>query len=180
MNYEHENGFTLIEIIVAVSIFAIITLAIVDMMIIVMRTQETITRIQAVQDNARFSLELLTKELRTGTNYRADTLCASDGSEIHFMSTSGPRVYYLDPGISGKIYRATTDITDSDWCANGGHPRFNEFTGDQAFVERLVFMLQGQEPPSINDGQAMVTIILKVDPDLNLETTVVQRVRDTP
>ncbi|MBI4225175.1 MAG: prepilin-type N-terminal cleavage/methylation domain-containing protein [Candidatus Sungbacteria bacterium] len=180
-NTKHENGFTLIEIIVAVSIFALITLATVQIMLIVMRTQETITRIQAIQDNARFSLELITKEMRTGINYDANTpastICTNNGSEIHFLSTSGQRVYYLDPNGSGKIYRATSNVTAADQCINGANNQFNEFTGDQVFIERLAFILHGQNP-AITDGQAMATITMRVRPNLDLQTTIVQRVRD--
>lgn len=182
----NKSGFTLIEIIVAVSIFALITLATVQIMLIVMRTQETITRVQAIQDNARFSLELITKEMRTGIEYEANTpastICTNNGSEIHFLSTSGRRVYYLDPSGSGRIYRATSAVTAVDQCANGINSKFNGFTGDQVFIERLAFILRGQNPASASpsDGQAMATITMRIRPNLDLQTTIVQRVRDTP
>ncbi len=183
--FAHKSGagFTLIEIMVAVSLFAIITLATVQIMLIAIRIQKTTSRIQAIQDNARFSLELITKEMRTGINYEAGTpasaICASDGSEIHFLSTSGRRVYYLDPNGSGRIYRATGDITSADQCFGQGNSRFSEFTGDQVFVERLAFILRGQNPTA-GDGQAMATITMRARPNLNLQTTIVQRVRDAP
>jgi prepilin-type N-terminal cleavage/methylation domain-containing protein len=187
MNRTHNNqGFTLIEIIVAVSLFALIMLATVEIMLMVIRTQETITRIQAIQDNARFSLELITKEMRTGIEYEANTpastICTTNGSEIHFLSTSGRRVYYLDPGGSGRIYRAVSAVTAADQCANGVNSRFNGFTGDQVFVERLAFILRGQNAASVSpsDGQAMATITMRIRPNLDLQTTIVQRVRDTP
>lgn len=179
MEYKTQNsaGFTLIEIIVAVSIFGLITLATVQIMLIIMRTQETITRIQAIQDNARFSLELITKEMRTGTDYRTDTICAANGSEIHFLSTSGARVYYLDPNDSGKIYRATSEVTGPSQCAGGADNRFSEFTGNQVFVERFAFVLRGQNTAT-GDGQSMATITTHIRPNLDLQTTIVQRVRD--
>ncbi len=183
---ESSQGFTLIEIIVAVSIFALMTLATVEIMLMVMRIQKTITRIQAIQDNARFSLELITKEMRTGIEYEANTpastICTNNGSEIHFLSTSGRRVYYLDPGGSGRIYRAVSAVTATDQCAGGANSRFNGFTGDQVFIERLAFILQGQNAANINpsDGQAMATIVMRVRPNLDLQTTIVQRVRDMP
>lgn len=180
-------GFTLVEIMVAMSIFLLVMLATIDTMLIVIRTQETITRIQAIQDNARFSLELITKEMRTGIGYRTSApVCATSGSEIHFMSTSGRRVYYLDPAGSGKIYRYATatgpDITTPDQCFGQANNQFNEFTGSQVFVERFFFALRGQNPPSVppNDGQAMAVITMKVRPTLVLQTTIVQRVRDVP
>ncbi|MBI3442776.1 MAG: prepilin-type N-terminal cleavage/methylation domain-containing protein [Candidatus Sungbacteria bacterium] len=177
-----DGGFTLVEIMVAVGIFAFIMLATVGIMITVIHTQERIARTQATQDNARFSLELITKEMRTGVNYQVGAVCAADGSEIHFTGTSGKRVYYLDPNGSGKIYRATGDIIDADQCANATNSQFNEFTGDQVFVERLAFTLRGEKAPNAraSDGQAMAIITMKVRPDLNLQTTIVQRIRDMP
>lgn len=179
--HEYRQGFTLIEIIVAVSIFIIITLATVDMMIVVIRIQENITRSQAIQDNARFSMELITKEMRTGINYQTGSICATDGSEIHFDSTSGKRVYYVDPDGSGKIYRAVgINVVNAAQCGTGIGKAFNEFTSDQVFIERLKFTLRGEKPPdaSPSDGQAMAIITMKVSPDLNLQTTIVQRIRD--
>ena len=178
-------GFTLIEITVTMSIFVSITLAAVDVMITTLRTQATITRLQALQDNTRFSMELLTKELRTGANYRNANVCTPLGSssEIHFISTSGRRTYYLDPSGSGIVYRAEgQEVTTQDQCANGPHSKFTEFMGDQVFVERLSFFLRGQEPPgpSASDGQAMVTITMALRSGFTLETSVTQRFRDLP
>ena len=108
-------------------------------------------------------------------------ICTSNGSEIDFLSTSGRRVYYLDPSGSGRIYRATSAVTATDQCANGVNSRFNGFTGDQVFVERLAFILRGQNPASDpSDGQAVATITMRIRPNLDLQTTIVQRVRDTP
>ena len=81
-----RGGFTLIEIMVAISIFMIIMLATVDIMIIVLRTQQAVNRIQALQDNARFSLELITKEMRTAVGYDVPTfpICAAIAGVIGF------------------------------------------------------------------------------------------------
>lgn len=172
-----QKGFTLVEVMVAVAVFAIIMLATVDIMLIVLRSQEETTRIQAIQDNARFSLELITKEMRTGSRYQIGKVCTTDGSEIHFIGNSGQdRVYYLDPNGSGRIYRAISAITNLSQCRGRENDQFNELTGDQTLVERLQFYLYGEQ--IAGDGQAMAIITLKIRPDLNVETAIVQRVRD--
>ena len=60
------TGFTLIEMAVATGIFAILVVSAISIMISVTKAQTKIQRVQTAIDNVRFSLELITKEMRVG------------------------------------------------------------------------------------------------------------------
>lgn len=183
-------GFTLVEALVAMSIFTIILLSTVDMMLIVIKAQDTTSRIQAITDNARASLELITKEMRTGIGYQMNHICTPPSlpGEIHFESTSGKRVYYFDP-VTHAIYRAINiDITSPAQCfdalATGPQP-FQPFTSPEVVVETFAFQLYGAAPGS-SDGQPVVAITMKIKPSgalgapVSVQTSVTRRVRDLP
>lgn len=172
-------GFTLLEMIVSTGIFSIIVIASIGIMLSVTKAQLRTANLQAIQDNIRFSTELLTKEMRTGQKYQLTTACTPTvGEEISFDATSGPRVYYLDDAKKAlmRIKGAPTPT-----CDNAA-----QLTGEDITVETFLVQLRGQIVGA-NDGQPMATLALKIsatDPVsgnktiMNLQTTVVQRIRD--
>lgn len=174
-----RTGFTLLEMIVSIGIFSISIIASINIMIGVSNAQIKSADLQAIQDNIRFSLELITKEMRTGRNYNLSSFCAPTGSEISFDTATGQkRIYYLDP-VKKAIMRIRG--VPNPTCSNA-----IQFTAEEVFIDRFFLTLRGQTAgPS--DGQPMITISLKissVDPkfgpqtNMNLQTTVVQRIRD--
>ena len=175
------DGFTLLEMIVSTGIFAVLVIASMGIMISVSKAQLRSANLQAIQDNIRFSAELITKELRTGQNYQLTALCnLTSGKEISFDSTSGPRTYYLHPDPNIKaLMRVKENPTPT--CDNAV-----QFTSEDIEVENFFVQLRGQNVGP-DDGQPMATIVLKItatDPNtetkttMNLQTTVVQRIRD--
>ncbi len=181
---EFRSGFTLLEMIISIGVFSVLVIASIGITLGVSNAQIKAQNIQFVLDNIRFSLELITKEMRTGTNYALTTNCAPLGSEISFITSTGQeRVYFLDAG-EGIIWRARAPITNED-CENPS--KVSPFTSEQVMVERLNFTeLYGQVPGG-TDGQPRITITLTVisrspklqlQSSMNLQTTIVQRLRD--
>ncbi len=177
-----SGGFTLLEMVISTGLFGTLVVAAVSITLLASNAQIKAADIQAIQDNIRFSLELLTKELRTGRNYTLTSVCAASGSEISFDSTSGRRFYFLNSATQ-TIHRATQDLTSAD-CSNP--QKAVPFTAEEVIVDRLSFRLIGQNVGS-GDGQPLVTVNLRVrsrevkfgaETTMNLQTTVVQRLRD--
>lgn len=179
-----KKGFTLLEMIISIGIFSVLVIASIGITLGISNAQIKAQNIQFVLDNIRFSLELITKEMRTGTNYALTANCAPFGSEISFITSTGQeRVYFLDAG-GGIIWRARVPITSAD-CENPS--RVSPFTSEEVMVERLNFTeLYGQVPGG-TDGQPRITIALTVtsrspklqlQSSMNLQTTIVQRLRD--
>jgi len=170
------TGFTLLEMIISIGIFSVLVVASIGITLEVSNAQIKAANIQATQDNIRFSLELITKEMRTGSRYTPSSFCNSNpGEEISFFTSSGEsRMYYL---TGDRIMR----LKGTTVC-QAGQP----LMADEVGVERLRFMVSGASSGP-QDGQPRVTVSLRVrskslkDPlesRMDLETTVTQRLRD--
>ncbi len=180
-NFQKDrNGFTLLEMIISIGIFSVLVVASLGVTLGVSNAQIKAANIQSTQDNIRFSLELITKEMRTGSEYVLSTFCSIPGQEINFITSSGEgRLYYLSGGAIERV-KGSVPFSGSD-CARG-----IPLMADEVAVERFRFVTGGTGAGS-EDGQSRVTISMSVrskslkDPlesRMNLETTVVQRLRE--
>ena len=178
--YKNCSGFTLLEMIISVGIFSTLVVSAIGITLGVSNAQIKAANIQAIQDNIRFGLELITKEMRTGRSYALTNFCSpTPGKEISFTTSLGdPRIYYLDTNTQ-KIMR----VVNSD-CNDVA--KISPLTADEVTVDGLTFQLNGQNLGPL-DGQPIVTISLKIsskssrfgpETNMNLQTTVVQRLRD--
>jgi len=181
-----KGGFTLLEMVISIGIFSVIIIAAIGIILEVSNAQIKVNNIQVILDNARFSLELITKEMRTGNLYSLSSVCGSSGSEISFNTSIGEtRVYFLqNSGGKGVIMRAAQSINSSD--CDGISGKVQPFTSDDVNVENFKITAQGTGTGA-SDGQPWVVISLQVkstspkyqlDSSMNLQTTVVQRFRD--
>ena len=185
-NREKNKGFTLLEMVISISIFTILVIAVTTIMLIVSSAQRKVTDIQAVQDNIRFIFELLTKEMRSGSNFSATTYCAPAGKEIQFIANNDVlfpnRTYFLQ---GDTLMRAKQFITSSAQCSVATIAR--PLSGEEVKIEILNFFLHGPLPWPSLDGQPLVTISMRIsarDPKfgtettMNLQSTVTSRFRD--
>lgn len=179
-----KSGFTLLEMVISFGIFSVLIVASIGITLGISNAQIKASNIQTTLDNIRFSLELITKEMRTGSGYTLTTRCGEANEEITFTTSLGEtRTYFLD-GSAGNIKRVKTDITSAECTDN---IKVKPFTSDDVMVERFSFSeIEGNTPGGI-DGQPRVTISLRVksknpkhflESSMDLQTTVVQRLRD--
>lgn len=174
-NQERRSGFTLLEMVVSIGIFTFIVVAAIGIMLAVAEAQVKASNLQIVQDNARFGLELMTKELRTGSGYRLSAICGNLGEEISFFTATGAsRIYY-------KSGNSLLRLAGSVDCA-----RALTFIGNDAVLESVRFRIGGEDAGA-TDGQPWVLISLSVrsaDANQSLEshariqTVVTARARD--
>jgi prepilin-type N-terminal cleavage/methylation domain-containing protein len=158
-----QKGFTLIEIIVAIGIFtAVITMALATFLNI-SNIQRKAGALRAINDNLNFSLELMSREIRSGKDYCPSFSCSI--SSFKFTNSQGEDIVY---GLNNfSIERSV----------NGGSPL--RLTSPEIKIDNLEFIvpLQAESP------QPRVTIILNgssVDlkageVKLNIQTTISQR-----
>lgn len=186
---KNKQGFTLVEIIVATGLFATLVIAIMDIMIAAANAQRKISNIQAVQDNVRFSIELMAREMRTGERFRlVSHPCAfnlGEGIEFTNLTAGGRRYYYLADSDSNSspdsIWRVAMPSDIDIDCASAA-----KFTADEVIVEYMRFYLHGQVlGPS--DGQPRITIVLGArsrdqkivsETSMQIQTSITPRVRD--
>lgn len=169
------EGFTLLEMVVSFGIFSVVIVTAVGALIAISGAQVKAVNIQSIQDNVRFALESMTKEMRTGKSFIPSGGGAPAYAMLTFTRSDGTQITYCSGGSAlRKINGSGAD------CATAGSP----ITSDAVIVEQVVFYVIGQVA-GMFDGQPRITVALKArssDPRLatsfRLQTTVVQRERD--
>ncbi|MDO8555110.1 MAG: type II secretion system protein [bacterium] len=164
-----NNGFTLIELIVAIGLFGVAMVIGVGLLLSLIAAQKKAIAIRAVMDNIGFAFETMTKEIRTGYSYSTNVnyFSFSNGSNSHVE-------YYAS---NGQLMRC------SKVGSNCSLDEFLPVTSPEVKVERLVFLLSGQA--SGDKKQPRVTVIMTVSSNdkyitsYTLETTVSQRQTDS-
>ncbi|MEN9920639.1 MAG: hypothetical protein RL538_532 [Candidatus Parcubacteria bacterium] len=97
---QKQSGFTLVEMIVALAVFAVVITISVGALLMLVASNDQLRKEQAIMTNLSFALDSMTREIRTGTHY----YCASENSASGIFSPT----YDLD----------TLGIWRSD-CPNG-------------------------------------------------------------
>ncbi len=163
---KQREGFTIVELIVAMGLFAILTAIAVAAFTQALRSERRLTAMMSVDANASIALEQMAREIRTGYNF------PSDGSynSLSFISSQnkGTGISYSLNG-SGAITR------------NGG-----SITSDNVRVSTLKFLVTQEnycDPWRITIvmmvGQASVSDTIN---DVPIQTTVSSRIlpREVP
>jgi prepilin-type N-terminal cleavage/methylation domain-containing protein len=144
-----SGGYTLVELMIAVGLFAIIMLLCSGaylMMISLNRQAQTIT---TGIDNLAFALESMTRSVRTGSAYSCGAFggdCTSGGTSLSFKNQQGTAVTYALSGTSliqtvGSVQSALTDSSVT--------------------ITSLMFYAYGTKPAAQSDlEQARVTIVV--------------------
>jgi prepilin-type N-terminal cleavage/methylation domain-containing protein len=145
------RGFTLIELIVSIGLFAVVMTLAAGAYITVISINDQTEGITTNIDNAASALDLMTRTIRTGTQYgcpHAGTDCADGGSTFSVTDSSGDQVSYTE--TNGVIYQTT----------NGGSPV--PLTDPSITITSLVFYAVGTAPYSADGDtqQSRVTIVI--------------------
>lgn len=195
-NDKGNKGFTLIELIVAISVFAVLTSVAVGGFINIMRNQRIVTAMMAVNDNMSLTLEQMAREMRTGYNF-----CFVNGSsdKIQFVNAKNEVVRYwlnndgIEKGVSATAGDALSSCNDS---GNSGFT-YNKITADNVSIKKFNVKMCGQNvssdyslpscgsgsktrfPPRITLNLSITSSepdIKKFGVDLNIQTTVSSRI----
>lgn len=147
--------------IVALWVFSVVILISTSAFLSLISVERRAAAAANIQNNLRFALEVMAKEIRTGTNYISPHPFIS----FSFTNAKGENVdYRLD--TTNNLIEKSSD----------GGVSFLPLTSGQIRVDDLKFYIVG--PP----GQPRVTITMKATtqlqttaPEFNLQTTVSQR-----
>jgi prepilin-type N-terminal cleavage/methylation domain-containing protein len=155
------RGFTLIEIMVAVSIFALVMMVSIGAVLSIVSANKKAQAVSSVITNLNFALEAMVRDLRTGYNYDcggadvSGTDCEDIGSSrIRFISTQSstddnpvPVEYNLEDGS------ITKSVDDGPALS---------LTSEEVRIEELSFYVIGTTKSSGGDyNQPRIIIILK-------------------
>jgi prepilin-type N-terminal cleavage/methylation domain-containing protein len=107
------GGFTLVEMMVSVSIFAIIVTVGIGALFSMNRSYTATRTQQAIMDQLNFALESMAREIRTGSSYycgsglnlpSSENDCLSSQNSLSFVNVDGEGVAYAISG-SGRIVK---------------------------------------------------------------------------
>lgn len=169
-----STGFTLLEMIAALGVFSVVIVIFSSTFLSLLNAERRAQASAGVQDNLRFALEVMSKEIRTGTDYPAPGTYES----ITFTNRHDPpqRVTYrLNEFADEQCSQEHPCIGKKVCDASGSNcSGFLPLTSDQISIDRLRFIRSGIQPriQIVVNGRAKIQ---NVETKLNVQTTVSQR-----
>lgn len=138
-----KSGFTLIELMVATSIFMMIMLMAMGSIVVSGNASKRTQKLRYAMDNVNFALESMTRSIRMGTNY-----VETGNGGISFVLEEQKIEYFL--GTENQDYNSLYRRIDD------GEPV--KIVSSDVNVERLDFEIKGNGE---NDGSPSVYILMK-------------------
>ncbi|HEY4524766.1 MAG TPA: type II secretion system protein [Candidatus Paceibacterota bacterium] len=194
-----EAGFTLVEMIIAVALFAVVMLIAIGALLSIIDANRKAQALQSVINNLNVALDGMVRTIREGSNYRCGSSspsnpdCVTSGGtsfylESHGGSSANPNDDWLywfaeDERGVGRIYKS------EDGTLANGIP----ITAPEVTIENMTFYVIGARRDTNGDGvtdefrQPKVMIVIKgtagairsaVTTTFQIQATAVQRVLD--
>lgn len=181
MKKSPERGFTLVEMIVSVGLFAVVMTIASGAYLSLINIERKARALSDLMTNLSFATESMARAIRTGTNYSCNGGgdCASGtGTTFTFVNDQGVTTTYLTTtantvgqcDFSGCNSSTATTLTD---------PRIKNFA--------LSFTLRGSSPSDTIQPYVIFTVSGTITPDanttpipFNIQTSASQRILDLP
>lgn len=165
-----EGGFTLIEVMVSVSIFTIVVLVGISSLLTVNNSFRRSQNQRAAIDNLSFATESIMREVRIGREYACSAQCS------YFKFTTfdqDEREIFVDPDSNGVNRLVLRD--------NGQQDQY--LTSDEITITDLQFIIEGNSPtdarqPIVYMSISAETTLGQQKTDFTIQTAVSQRVVD--
>jgi len=167
----NQSGYSLIEMLVAVSLFSAIMLAASAVFQSAMESQRSTIASQNIQENMKFILEVMSKEIRSASGDHAGSVCASGGqasayykvfnnenndanigTELYFKNRNGNCVIYKLNGSQIEITREALSPPPTDTQL---------ISPDDIEISDLQFFIKDDEADALHTQQPRVTISMK-------------------
>ena len=203
-NEKQKKGFSLVELLVSMSIFTIVVTIAVGSLLVLVDANTKAQNTQSVMTNLNFAIDSMTREIRTGFGY----ICDGDTNAVIIGSASGvdcldqntgsaqislieggasltgglgnPRIAYRFVEIAnlGRIERRVSDCADCNWIP---------ITSEEVDINVMFFVVSGTartaagntEPPTVTvyiDGIA--GDITGTNANFEIQTTITQQLLD--
>jgi len=168
-----RKGFTLIELMVSVSIFLIVAFVVTSVFITALDAYRKAKQISFLVDNLNYSFDRMVINLREGTNYQV-TVNAGSPNEINFVDVEGNSHIYKQSQSGTNPNRYIDECVSPNPCAI-------LTDNSKISIDQLTFTLY-PTPPSDSVRPPMVRINAQstitqrnLKTTINLQTTVTQR-----
>ncbi len=159
-----KKGFTLIEIMTAVSIFAVITTISMGSILTVFDVNRKSESIKSVMDNLNLAIESMAREMRFGTNYICGPLlpisgtitspqnCQSGGTSMAFLATDA---------VTKIVYRQTASGAGIEKSRDGGET-FVPVTAPEITIQDLKFYVLGTLPSVSETSPQQPKVLIRI------------------
>ncbi len=181
------QGFSLIELLVSVALFTIVMVVSVGTLLALVDANQKAQTLKVVINNLNFSLDSITRSMRTGYAFHCATGsisslpttpadCSGGGRSVSFTDDHGQRIGFRFNTSTGTIERCMTDCSNaSNWIG---------LTSRDITIEDARFYVTGALPG--DNLQPMVTITVRgqagarvaTESNFEVQTSVTQRVLD--
>src|SRR3989344_9442854 len=108
----------------------LLSLVIFGIFILATSYQRRIIAVKNVEDNLRFAVESMAREIRTGKDF------TGGGSQLNFTNALGNKV----------IYRLNSGAVEKSETSSYDEPNYLRITGPETAIDYLTFVLMGQQP----------------------------------
>lgn len=159
----NERGFTLLEILVAISLLSLVITITVGIFVAGSKSQRKIIELSVVQREGGYLMETISRELRMATSINADQEDNQD-SNITFTNYEGASI----------TYDLVLDATNGNYITRGG----SRISSSDVMIEELKFYTS---EVFNNQTQPLITIVMKIkaknaDTNIQLQNSIVLRI----
>lgn len=178
-----SSGFTLIEMLIALALFAVIVVMAVGSLLSVVDASREAQAKKTVVNNLHFALENMTRVIRTGSKYHCDITATPITTARDCATDSASSLAFLSNDNKETVYRLNGSTIERS--QNGG-VSFEAITAPEMTVGQLQFFVDGAA--SAGGQQPRVLIVIggvmqgkgQTSSSFNIETLVSQRLLDIP
>ena len=184
-----ERGFSLIEIMVAVSLFAVVMTISVGSLLSLIEANRKAQALNSVINNLNFALENMSRNIRVGNTYHCSTSTSVPANLDTTQDCSNGGVLFAFEGNSGDtaspadqiVYRFINSRIEKS--IDGG-TTFVAITASEVTIDEMKFYTVGttrgdtSQPRVVMTIQGTAGISSRAQTSFNLQTTVSQRVLD--
>lgn len=176
-NFKNQKGISLVELVVAVSIFSLVMLAATGIFINAMKAQKAIIAKQNVAENMRYMMEFMAKEIRMAQVPTDADLTFNDGDGNQFIGGSSSTIsFFISGGDQIKYFLSGNKVLRTNMTAASGD---QPVSSDEISVTGLSFKINNW---NISGGPApLITIFMKakakngVGGEVELQTSIAPR-----
>lgn len=184
-----QGGFTLVEILVAVALFAIVMTISVGSLLSLVEANRKTQALQSVMNNLNFAIENISRNMRVGSIYHCSTGtsvppditvpqdCQNGGVLLAFETSTGNRAISSDQ----VVYRFVSGRIEK---SSDGGATFIAVTAPEVTIEDLKFYVVGSTREDTEQPRVAMTISGfagvsdRARTSFNLQTTISQRLLD--
>lgn len=156
-------GFTLVEIMVALTLFTVVALATMSSLLIMNDASRRVSHMRSLMDNLNFAIDAMTRSIRTSTM----VICGesfNEGAPNCPLGDNAIEVRLPPDGRMAHQYTIVDGRIKRNVCLNGSCLGAVSITAPEIEVDNFTFYVTGANPdgdPGANDTHTLVHVFVR-------------------